>query len=325
MLCCSIAVMAARYSGAWGRAATDVTVVAPVRLFVGGSTVVGIGGKNGISVTFHGVRGSTPCHGDDVKRVGGNTSCVSVAVPGEPPVLFDLGTGLRYFGAGQPHDGSFRATCLLSHLHWDHTQGLPFFTPMLREGSELDVYAPTQEDGRSLHEVFEATIRPPLFPIGIDQFPGTFRFHDVADDEFDVGGVHVTSRLVPHVGNTLGYRIDVAGTSIAYISDHQQPYDGSLRASDGALELARGVDLLIHDAQYTQEEFALKYNWGHCTVDYALWFAAEAGVTTLALFHHDPNRTDEAVDAIGACAQRVGAASGVQVVVAREGLTLDVG
>ena len=103
-----------------------------------------------MKVTFHGVRGSTPCHGDDIARYGGNTSCVSVDVPGADPIVFDLGTGLRYFGAGQPQDGTFRGSCLLTHLHWDHTQGLPFFTPMLRPGAEFDIYAPVQEDGRTV-------------------------------------------------------------------------------------------------------------------------------------------------------------------------------
>lgn len=250
---------------------------------------------------------------------------MSVDVPGEQPILFDLGTGLRYFGAAHRDDERFEGTCLLTHLHWDHTQGLPFFTPMLKPGARLDVYAPVQEDGRTVAEVMGATIRPPLFPVGLDQFPGTFVFHDVGDAEFDVGGVRVMSRLVPHVGPTLGYRIEWNGFSIAYISDHQQPYDGSLRASEGALELARGVDLLIHDSQYTQDEFALKHNWGHCTVDYAVWFATQARAKRLALFHHDPTRHDDAVDALGECATKAGALLGLDVVVAREGLTVELG
>jgi phosphoribosyl 1,2-cyclic phosphodiesterase len=234
-----------------------------------------------------------------------------------------MGTGLRYFGATQPQDGSFRATCLVTHLHWDHTQGLPFFTPMLQPGAELDVYAPIQDDGRPVSEVFRSTIRPPLFPISLDEWPGTFRFHDVIDDHFTVGEATVTARLVPHVGATLGYRVDWNGVSIAYISDHQQPYDGSYRASDGALELADGVDLLIHDSQYTQEEFVRKFNWGHCTVDYAVWFASKCRARTLALFHHDPTRSDDQVDAMGECAAQAGRLMGLEVIVAREGLTVD--
>jgi phosphoribosyl 1,2-cyclic phosphodiesterase len=290
-----------------------------------GRNVEFIEGSSGARVTFHGVRGSTPCHGDDIRRYGGNTSCVSVDLPGQDPILFDLGTGLRYFGTSQPQDGSFRGHCLLTHLHWDHTQGLPFFTPMLRPGAELDVYAPAQDDGRSVQTVFETTIRPPLFPIGIDQFPGTFRFHDLGDNDFILGDVRVTSRIVPHVGPTLGYRLEWNGISIAYLSDHQQPYDGSFAASKGALELADGVDLLIHDSQYTQDEFAMKFNWGHCTVEYAVWFAHEAGAKTLALFHHDPTRTDDAVDELARCAQTAGGLIGTNVICAREGLTVELG
>ena len=129
---------------------------------------------------------------------------------------------------------------------------------------------------------------------------------------------------MPHVGETLGFRIEWRGQSVAYLSDHQQPYDGSFRASDGALELCRDVDLLIHDSQFTQEEFEHKFNWGHCTVDYAVWLASHSRVGTLALFHHDPTRSDDAVDALAVCAKQLGRAAGVKVVTAREGLTVDV-
>ena len=278
-----------------------------------------------MQVTFHGVRGSTPCHGDDVSKYGGNTSCVSLAIPGAPPVIFDMGTGLRYFGATQPCDGTFRGTCLLTHLHWDHTQGLPFFAPMLEAGAELDIYAPVQDDGCSVAEAFGTMIKPPVFPVSLSQVPGTFRFHEVGDAEFTIGEARVLARVVPHVGTTLGFRVEWKGQSVAYISDHQQPYDGSLRVSDGALELADGVDLLIHDSQYTPEEFVRKFNWGHCTLDYAVWFAGHARVKTLAMFHHDPMRNDDAVDGLAAVAEVEARQLGVRLVAAREGLTLDVG
>lgn len=277
-----------------------------------------------MQVTFHGVRGSTPCHGEDIQRYGGNTSCVSVRVPGEGPLFFDLGTGARYFGRTMPQDGTFRGTCLLSHLHWDHTQGLPFFSPMLTDGAVLDIFAPAQEDGRSVAEVFDATIRPPLFPVTLDRLPGTIRFHDTSDGEFMVGGVKVTARLVPHIGPTLGYRVEWGGRSIAYLSDHQQPYDGSFAVSDGAREIADGADLLIHDSQYTPHEFAMKATWGHCTMDYAVWLAQECGVRTLALFHHDPTRNDDALDEMHRCAAAFGGRHGVAVIAAAEGLTVEV-
>ncbi len=277
-----------------------------------------------MQVTFFGVRGSTPCHGDEIAKYGGNTSCVAVRVPGENPLFFDLGTGARYFGAELAQQGTFHGTCLLSHLHWDHTQGLPFFTPLLREGSTLDVYAPAQNDGRSVAEVMATVIRPPVFPVTIDQFPGAVRFHDTADSEFQIGGLRVTARIVPHVGPTLGYRVEFGGRSVAYLSDHQQPSDGSLAVSDGARELAEGVDLLIHDAQYTPAEFAAKSTWGHCTVDYALSLAEQCHVGKLALFHHDPTRTDVALDEVERCATVEATARGFEAFVAYEGLTLDV-
>ena len=272
-----------------------------------------------VKVTFYGVRGSTPCHGDDTRRYGGNTSCVALSAPGNDPLFFDIGTGARYLGAAQPSDRPFRGTCLLSHLHWDHAQGLPFFSPLLREGSQLDLYAPKQEDGRSLAATFDEMIRPPMFPVRLQQFPGCVRFRELEDADFTIGEFSVVSRLVPHIGPTLGYRVEWGGRSVAYLSDHQQPHDGSFSVTDGARELVQGVDLLIHDAQYTAAEFGGRCHWGHSTIDYALWLAQECSVATLALFHHDPTRNDDALDAIAASS----ADAGPRVVVASEGLTID--
>lgn len=278
-----------------------------------------------MGVTFHGVRGSTPCNGDEIVRYGGNTSCVSVAIPGLDPILFDMGTGMRYFGMAQPAGSCFRGHVLLSHLHWDHTQGLPFFTPILCQGSQLDIYGPAQQDGRTVGEVLHETIQPPLFPVRLDEFPGELTFHDVGDSDFFLpGGVAVSARLIPHIGPTCGYRVTWRGVSVTYMSDHQMPYDGSMSASAPAIELAAGTDLLIHDAQYTTREFAAKSTWGHCTVDYAVWFAAEAGAKKLALFHHDPTRCDDAMDHLFRLARRMGECRGVEVVAAAEGLTLGV-
>jgi phosphoribosyl 1,2-cyclic phosphodiesterase len=277
-----------------------------------------------LTVTFYGVRGSTPCHHADIARYGGNTSCVGVDVPGEPPLMFDLGTGVRYLGANWPVDAPFRGACLLSHLHWDHTQGLPFFAPILQPDAELDIYAPEQGEGGSVEEVLRSTICPPLFPINIAEFPGTIRFHDTAPGDFMIGGVAVKARLIPHVGPTLGYRIEWNGRSVAYISDHQQPYDGSYAASSGAIELLQDVDLMIHDSQYTPGEFAKKFNWGHCTTEYAMWLAGEVGAKRLVLFHHDPMRSDDALDRVVGEIGGPLEESGCSVVVAREGLRLTV-
>ncbi|NCZ68585.1 MAG: hypothetical protein EBY80_00030 [Actinobacteria bacterium] len=287
-------------------------------------SVHSIEGVNDIVVTFFGVRGSTPCHGDDTRRYGGNTSCVGLVVPGEEPLVFDLGTGLRYCGDRIPATGPFKGTCLLTHMHWDHVQGLPFFVPTLRDGAHFDIYGPAQEDGRTVREVFESIIKPPMFPVSVTALPGTFVFHDVANDDFSIGGLDVKSRLVPHVGKTLGYRVTHRDTSVVYLSDHQMPEDGSMGITDGARELCDGADLLIHDAQYTPEEFVGKSNWGHCTMEYAVWVAIECKVKRLALFHHDPVRGDEAVDEFLVRARRACEPHGIEVIAAAENQSLSI-
>ncbi len=219
----------------------------------------------------------------------------------------------------------FRGSCLITHLHWDHVQGLPFFPPLLEQGNKLDLYAPIQEDGSSIGDVVRASLGPPLFPIGLDDLPGDVGFHDLGDDDFMIGDVRIRSRLIPHVGNTLGYRLEFGGASVAYLSDHQQPGIDVYEATDNALELCEGVDLLIHDAQYSRAEFARKASWGHCTAEYACWLAMTSGAKQLALFHHDPSHHDDEIDATLAQTRERCHGSGTHVVAAREGLKLHVG
>jgi phosphoribosyl 1,2-cyclic phosphodiesterase len=275
-----------------------------------------------VDIRFHGVRGSTPCSGEATMRYGGNTSCVSMHNGDEPPFVFDLGTGLRYFGAGWPADRTFAGTALLTHLHWDHVQGLPFFVPLLREGARLDVYAPVQEDGRSVYDAFDFFVRPPYFPVTLKDLGGTVTFTDMVEEEIEIGRARVLARLIPHIGPTLGYRVTWDGVSVAYLSDHQQPSDGSHRVSDSAIELCDGADLVIHDAQYTPVEFQRKSTWGHCTVEYAVRVAHQAGAKRLALFHHDPLRDDEALDELARESKELGACLNLEVMVASEGLTV---
>lgn len=273
-------------------------------------------------VTFHGVRGSTPCHGDETIRFGGNTSCVSLRAEGEVPVVFDLGTGLRYFGKQCNGDRPFHAVCLLTHLHYDHTIGLPFFEPLLRSDTLFEIYAPKQPDGRSIEQLFNEKIKPPMFPVSLEQFAATVRFHEIGDDDFSIGGLRIRSRFVPHIGPTLGFRVSHAGASVTYLSDHQQPSTPEYTIGVGARELCENVDLLIHDAQFTDDEFLEKYAWGHSTYGYARWVAETCGVKRLALFHHDPSRVDTALEHITAEIARL---ASVEVVAAREGETLTVG
>lgn len=277
----------------------------------------------GVRVTFHGVRGSTPCDRPGIARYGGNTSCVVVEAPGEPDLMFDLGTGARSRGlAIDAEHRPFRGACLVSHLHWDHIQGLPFFSPLRHPESELIVYAPDQGDGPGPADVMAATIRPPLFPIGLHEFSGRVEVR-AAPPSMELGGYRVRSAPVPHCGPTNGYRVEWGDRSVAYVSDHQQPAN-PLTVADDVAELCAGVDLLIHDAQYTPTEYRMKQDWGHCTVEYAVWLAAHVGAKRLALYHHDPDRDDDHLDHLLTMAVACGGSMGVDVFAAAEGLTVDV-
>ena len=274
-----------------------------------------------MNVTFYGVRGSTPCPAEGNRRYGGNTSCVALESPGRDPIVLDLGTGLRMYGETLPLDGSFQGHALVTHVHWDHVQGLPFFVPVLQAGASFHVYGPPLPD-QTLAECFETFVAPPYFPVSVEQLPGVIEFHDVAETDLIVGDAKVKVRSVPHTGLTNGYRIEQDGVSVVYISDHQQPADDPTAIVDGVRELCEGADLLIHDAQYTPAEFDTKKDWGHCTVDYAVHVAAESGTKCLALFHHDPSHDDDTVDCLLAGARERAKGRVDEVLAAAEGLTI---
>jgi phosphoribosyl 1,2-cyclic phosphodiesterase len=276
-----------------------------------------------LNATFYGVRGSTPCSCDQTRGFGGNTSCVLVEIPDEAPIICDLGTGVRYLGRDMSERGlvaGFTATALISHLHWDHIQGLPFFLPVLQAGSRLEIVGPSQVDS-SIEERFNQFVRPPAFPVAINDLPGEIVFRDAADETLQIGSASVHCFGVEHVGPTNGYRIDVGDASLAYISDHQQPLDGSLDVPDDVVEACDGVDILVHDAQFDAEEFAARSDWGHCTPDFALELARRCRARRLVLFHHDPAHDDAWVRAT---VDRIQADAGpnIEIIGASEGLCL---
>jgi phosphoribosyl 1,2-cyclic phosphodiesterase len=236
--------------------------------------------------------------------------------------MLDLGTGARFFGLDQPDDGSFDGVCLLTHLHWDHVQGLPFFTPILAEGGRLEVFGPRPESGLSLVDAVCAFMQPPYFPVELSALPGSITWTEAPAEPIAIDDLSVLALPVPHTGPTLGFRVTHGDNSVAYVSDHQQPCDIT-SVDDGVLRLANHADVLIHDAQYTPDEFSKKSDWGHCTVEYAVEVAAQAQVHTLVLFHHDPTHDDDTVDELLAHAKALGELRGVpEVVAASEGMRL---
>jgi ribonuclease BN (tRNA processing enzyme) len=250
---------------------------------------------------------------------------VAVSVGNDPPIVLDLGTGLRPLGHELEDryglDAPVSLTSFVTHLHWDHIIGLPFCRPILRLGGHMEVFAPRQE--APIDEVIDRVVVPPFFPVQVKELHGSIAFQEVGDDVLGVGSAKVKIRQVPHVGTTLGFRIEAEGRTLAFVSDHQQPEDSSFVA-DAVLELCDGADVLVHDAQYTEEEFAQKATWGHSTIEYAVHVAAEAGARELVLYHHDPVHTDDDMDRILDFARTRPEATRLDgIVAAAEGLTLD--
>jgi ribonuclease BN (tRNA processing enzyme) len=272
-------------------------------------------------VTFYGVRGSTPFSAPTHIGFGGNTCCVVIDIEDEKPIILDMGSGLFAYSRALG-ECALEATVLLTHLHWDHVAGLPFFGPVLCPGGSLDIYGPPDE-GMTLDQAINSLIRPPFFPVTIADFAGDLRIHDLWCDDLEVSTAKVWARPVPHTSATSGYRIEVGGKSVVYIPDHQQPIDDATKVPDTVLELCDGADLLIHDGQYPQALFDKRAHWGHSTPDYAVEVARQAGVSSLALFSHDPLHTDEQLLEIEAYTQDLGEKAGLsQVFSAREGMTI---
>ena len=257
-------------------------------------------------VQLCGVRGSTPAPGREFMRYGGHTSCVAVTADGDdvPTLILDAGTGIRQVTpllGGQAFAGSI----LLTHLHWDHTQGMPFFRGGDREDACVRVLLPEQLDGRSAEAALAKGMSPPQFPVAPGELRGVWSFTGIVPGRLEVEGFTVEVREIPHKGGrTFGYRVSDDHSAIGYSPDHCPTVLGS--GPDGwgeyhrdALEMADGVDLLLHDAHLVADELAAEAYFGHAACDYAVALAGRAGAKAVVLFHHKPDRTDEALDEIG--------------------------
>ena len=270
-------------------------------------------------VTLHGVRGSTPAPGPDFVRVGGHTSCVAITPDGydAPTLLLDAGTGLSNVTSalgGAPYRGAI----VLTHLHWDHLQGLPFFQAGDRDDARVRLLLPAQgeatpDDDESAAALLARAMSPPHFPISPAGLRGDWTFGALEPGSFSAGGCHVAALKIPHKGGrTYGFRVEVDGSSLAYVPDHQPTRD----AAPG-LRLADGVDVLCHGAMFLESERAIADLYGHGTVDDAIRLAEQARVGQLVLVHHSPSRTDSQVDELAA--KLAGRTGSVEVLVGREG------
>jgi len=271
-----------------------------------------------VKVQLLGVRGSTPAPGPEFVRYGGHTSCLAITAEGSdvPSVVLDAGTGLRSLTSllgGRPFVGSI----VLTHLHWDHMMGLPFFSAGDREGAQVDLYVPAQ-DGRSGRDLLAQSFSPPAFPITPEGLHGTWTFSDM-DGVRSIEGLSVTPVDVEHKGGrTFCLRVEDEAGSMAYLPDHA-PAAGM---SDELMAAMKGVDVLVHDAQFLDHERPVAVDYGHATVQDAINLSLECQVGMLVLFHHSPARTDAALDEIAGWTPVM--AKGMPVVVAQDGMTLDV-
>jgi phosphoribosyl 1,2-cyclic phosphodiesterase len=301
-----------------------------------------------MQITFWGVRGSYPVPGAATVRYGGQTSCVEARSSSGECLIVDAGTGMRSLGnklaseaAGQP--GHYHV--LLSHVHWDHIQGMPFFSPAYIPGTTISVYALlTAAD--ELNQVIGGITRHEFFPLPLESVPATFDFQKVEPGVgFAVGGFRVMPIALNHPFGSVGYRIDGDGSSWAYISDtapfdqvlHKQhflkglePLSDDDRAALVAMRAAlvqrlRGVDTVVYDTHFLPEEYARFPHYGHSTPDQAIDVCVEAGARRLVLYHHAPSHGDEQMDQIAATYLARGAEKGVEVLTSFEGMTLPIG
>ena len=288
-----------------------------------------------MKIRFWGTRGSVPSPGPNTARFGGNTSCVEVRADDGTIVVIDCGTGARDLGSRLVAEGGTELGIhlLISHTHWDHIHGFPFFEPAYVPGCSVDIYAPPGLED-SLEASLSGQMQYTYFPVRLRDLRATLTLHELGEGEFQVGGVNVRTQYLNHTAPALGYRLCVGGATVVYASDHepfwrpnpdpQEAWTATHPGDARHVAFLRGADVVIHDAQYVDREYPTKRGWGHSTVEYVADVAAQAGVGQLVLFHHDPNRNDQEVAFLTRLASRRAAARGttIEVIAAAEGLEL---
>jgi phosphoribosyl 1,2-cyclic phosphodiesterase len=269
-----------------------------------------MGGEPDVCVHFWGTRGSIPSPGASTARFGGNTSCIEIRAKGGPRLIFDAGSGIRALGhsllaSGEEQDG----TVFLTHFHWDHIQGFPFFVPLYRPSTRISIVGPAQKIGDvqtlfagtyqtngDVQSLFAGQMGPVYFPIPYEALSAKISFHHLNEGTFERDGYRVSAMRVRHPSFTLGYRTEIGGRVITYVPDNELDGDMYNEVPHGWVEsfteFVRGSDILIHDAMYTTEEYRQRHGWGHSTFQQVLDLAVRAEVPHLVFFHHSPERTD---------------------------------
>jgi phosphoribosyl 1,2-cyclic phosphodiesterase len=287
------------------------------------------------TIRFWGTRGSIPTPGPATVRYGGNTPCVEMRTPAGALIVLDAGTGIRELGrelVRRANGAPIHGDIFLTHAHWDHIQGIPFFAPAFHRGNRFTIWG-SKSLATSIDRVLRDQMSSVVFPVSFEELAATFEFRELTEEPCASDGFDVRAIRVRHPGGALGYHFSTTGRAdggLVYISDnelagtdfHDTPSDWRQRL----IAFVRGARVLVHDATYTAAEYEQHRGWGHSTDEDAVVLALETGVSTLVLFHHSPERTDDELDRrVSECrslAESRGAA--LRVIAAAEGLTLDV-
>lgn len=261
-------------------------------------------GSNPLTVRFRGVRGSIPSPARENIRYGGNTSCVEVRC-GDQLLILDAGSGIRCLGEDLAKDFGPRpiaADLLISHTHWDHIQGLPFFSPAYSPHNRIRIIAPNGH-ASVVEQALRNQMSPLHFPVGLEQMLGIVEISELTSHHADLGNFSIQVTSLNHPGGCAGFRLETNGSSVGYLPDHEpylrngeEPFSAVDLRGKALVEFVRGLDLLILDTQYTDEEYQNRVGWGHGFLSASVALAVEAGVHRLALFHHDPSHSDDQID-----------------------------
>ena len=274
-----------------------------------------------------GCRGSVPTPGPTTVTYGGNTSCVEVALDDHSALILDAGTGIRALGADLVKRGTRHIDLFLTHLHFDHLEGLRFFAPLWDESVTLEIHGP-RSPVLSLDDRIHRAFSPPLFPLDFRDVPAKVLFHDLPGEPWQANGLTLSSDLVLHPGPTVGLRLETEARTVAYLPDHEPALAGiEGRKADwiSAGALAHNADLVLHDAQYFEDEYDTRIGWGHSSVAHAVAFSEAVGAKRLVLFHHEPNHSDKDLEQLEDRARELTRSLDRAPVLAREGMLLDLG